>query len=152
MPPLNYTTKVPANKTVQEMQAALGEHGASAVTTMYANGLPTGIAFQLNTPHGPRNYSMNLDIAGMRKLLSKVCYDNNAHQAAHMTRQNFCSEKHASDVTWRVAREWLLAQLAMVAAAQVPVEEIMLPYLVMNDAGSTLREQYRQHEIRAITT
>jgi hypothetical protein len=68
-----------------------------------------------------------------------------AHGKAKMSRDRFCSRQHAANVAWRVAREWLLAQLAMVEASQVPIEEIMLPYLQVNET-QTLREAYRERE------
>lgn len=150
MPTLNYTTRVPALKTVGECQTALVEHGARSVTTLYSpTAQPTALAFTLTTPHGDRPYTLTLDIEAMRRQLARESRDKGAHSKAKMTIQNFTGEAHAADVTWRVAKDWLLAQLAMVAAAQVPIEEIMLPYLMVTP-NSSLREVYREREASAM--
>jgi hypothetical protein len=142
--PLNYSTQIDATRTVAEMQAALAGAGASAIGTTYDGGQPTGLTFTLPTPHGPRHYSLPVNVSGVERLLSRAA-DRGAHGKAKMSLQRFRSRQHAANVAWRVAREWLLAQLAMVEAAQVPIEEIMLPYLQVNET-QTLREAYRERE------
>ena len=42
---------------------------------------------------------------------------------------------------WRNARDWVLAQLALVECCDVPVEQVFLPYLTNRD-GQTLYEAY----------
>lgn len=144
MPTLNYSTVVDCGRTVQEMQAALAAAGASAIGTTYADGIPTGVTFTLPTPHGPRSYSLPVEWLPVQRLLIEQSR-RGAHSKAKMSRDRFCGRQHAANVAWRVAREWLLAQLAMVEARQVPVEEIMLPYLLI-EPERTLRQAYRERE------
>jgi hypothetical protein len=47
MPILNYTTKVPAAKTVAEIQSVLGSKGATHVSIDYRDGKPMAVEFGL---------------------------------------------------------------------------------------------------------
>jgi len=52
MPLLNYTTTVPAAKTVAEITAILARSGAQQILTRYDQGRAVGIAFAIEAPHG----------------------------------------------------------------------------------------------------
>jgi hypothetical protein len=47
-------------------------------------------------------------------------------------------------------RDWLEAQLALIAARMATIQEVMLPYLHVGDRGLTLWEEYRQSEQAAL--
>jgi hypothetical protein len=44
---LNYTTKIDADKTAQEITKCLSMHGASAILTEYQDGILSAISFQI---------------------------------------------------------------------------------------------------------
>lgn len=98
---LNYTTKVPAARTVAEVQALLGAKGAIAVATMYAAGRATGVQFVLELEHGPTSFALPVDVQGVRTALSK------ARITGGISRASFQSEEHAERVAWRVVKDWL---------------------------------------------
>jgi hypothetical protein len=49
-------------------------------------------------------------------------------------------EDQARRVSWRVVRDWLRAQLTLIEAGCATIEEVMLPWAVMND-GSTVSQK-----------
>lgn len=53
--------------------------------------------------------------------------------------------EQAERVAWRVAREWLLAQLAIIEAQMATLDQVMLPYLQV-DGQKTLYAAYRERE------
>lgn len=67
--PLNYTTTIPAGRTVAECQAMLADAGAGAVAVEYEARVPVGISFRLNTPHGRRDFTLPVNIAGIQSVL-----------------------------------------------------------------------------------
>lgn len=134
--PLNYTTKVPVSRTLAEVQAALAAHGADAVATTYTDGQPSGVRFQL---HG-HTYDLPVDVDAMHRLLA------GSRPNGGVSLTVYHSPEHAARVAWRVVKDWLEAQLALVAAQQVPLDEVMLPYLI-TATGRPLRSEWRDHPL-----
>lgn len=55
----------------------------------------------------------------------------------------------AANVAWRVVKDWLEANLALIAAQMATLDEVMLPYLHV-DEGRTLWQAYRERESLAL--
>lgn len=134
---LNYTTTIPAEKTVGEVQAMLGRSGASAVATTYDGGRPSGVNFQMTTAHGPATFALPVDVDGVQSALAKA---QRAGQIRSISRAKALSREHAERVAWRVIKDWLEAQLALIAASMAQLDTVMLPYLLVD--GQTLTDRY----------
>jgi hypothetical protein len=50
------------------------------------------------------------------------------------------TNEHAINVAWRVIKDWVEAQLALIEANQVKIEQVFLPYAITAQ-GNTLYEQ-----------
>ena len=146
MPTLNYSTKVPAQRTIAEIAAMLVRQGADAIATTYTDQLPTGLSFKLSTPHGPRAFSLPVDIDAVNRLLIAQEQSGEMRKSAG----KLTSRDHAASVAWRVLKDWVAAQLAIIEAQMATLDQVMLPYLHV-DGELTLYEQFRQSEQRAIT-
>lgn len=149
MPTLNYTTNIPASRTLGEMQALLADHGAAAVAVRYADRKAAGLTFTLPTPHGMRHFTLPVDVNAVHRLLVRQ-EDDGQFRAAAKKRGTYSSAAHAERVAWRVAKDWLEAQLAIVEAQLVTLDQVMLPYLHV-DGEITLYEAYVASEQRALT-
>lgn len=149
---LNYTTSVPTLRTVGEMQAMLGLAGATAVAVQYVDGGPAGISFGLRMPAGDvETFALPVDVDAVQRLLT-VQESEGKLASAKKARGSFTSRAHAERVAWRVAKDWLEAQLAIVEAQLVTLDQVMLPYLVLDHAtGTTLYDRYLEQGQRAIT-
>jgi hypothetical protein len=148
--PLNYTTKIQAAQTAGECQAILAKAGASSVAVHYEDGSPAGLSFALKTPHGMRNFTLPVDVTAMQAALVKAERDGMFAQTskgtkAHVGRNTFTNREHAENVAWRVVKDWLEANLALIAAQMATLSEVMLPYLHV-DEGRTLWQAYRERE------
>jgi hypothetical protein len=132
-PALNYTTAVPVARTTAEMQAILGKAGANAVATMYEDGKPVGMSFSLATPSGERSFTLPVDVPAVQKLLT-------AQKRQHSRVDDRPAQ--AERVAWRIVKDWLAAQLALIDAQMASLDEVMLPYLV-TAPHRTLREDWR---------
>ena len=139
---LNYSTKVPAARTISEMQAMLAANGASRIAVDYADGTPSGLTFTLPTAHGVRLFSLPVDVDAMHRLLVA---EDEAGRLASGTKATRSSLAQAERVAWRVVKDWLAAQLALVATKMAAVDQVLLPYLHV-DADHTLYQAYRERE------
>lgn len=142
MPILNYTTRIEVAKTAGEISALLASAGAAEISTRHADGRIVGMSFALITPHGERRYTLPIESAGIEEIIRRDKSPN--LRPMHRT------PEHADRVAWRVARDWLDAQLALIAARMVTIDQVMLPYLITRDDGATLYQVYRERETAAI--
>lgn len=142
---LNYTTTIPAEKTVGEVQAMLGRAGAAAVATMYDGGRPNGVHFQMNTANGVATFALPVDVDGVVAALAKA---HRAGQIRSISKAKALSREHAERVAWRVIKDWLEAQLALVAASMAQLDTVMLPYLLVD--GQTLTDRYLERGQRLL--
>jgi len=136
---LNYTTTIAASKTIGEMQAALAKAGASTIAIQYDGGAPRGLTFGLRTPHGPKVFTLPVDVGSVQRVLKRQ------RSAGGLSRAKFESAEHAERVAWRILKTWLEAQLALVQVQMATVDQVMLPYLHV-DGDTTLYAAYLERE------
>lgn len=140
---LNYTTQIAVTKTVGEMQHMLGQAGASRIAVDYEAGSPSALSFMLATPHGPRHFTLPVNVDAMHRLLVAEDKAGKIRSGARAARS---SREQAERVAWRILKDWLAAQLALVATEMVGMDQVMLPYLQVESSGLTLYEAYRNRE------
>lgn len=133
MPLLNYQTTVTASKTIGEMQAMLAKAGASHMGTSYDNGEPSGLSFTIPTAHGTRSFLLPCDPAAVGRVMDKQKVAPRANRTV-------------ADVVWRILKDWLEAQLALIETQMATLDQVMLPY--MTDAsGRTVYDLYASQQL-----
>jgi len=140
MPILNYTTSVPVDRSVSEIQKALARAGADSVSVEYAGGEVTAIRFVVRLGSVPIPFRMPCSIDGVLEALKK----------ARMP-QSKLTREHGSRVAWRIVKDWTLVQLALVEAHQAQLTEVFLPYVV-NDHGETLFQSFTKNAQKMLTS
>lgn len=143
---LNYTTTIPAPKTISEMQQMLVEAGATSIAIHYAEGRANGLTFQAPTKYGPQTFTLLVDTASVQKVLAKQRISGGMSQA------KFRSPEQAERVAWRVARSWLEAQLAMIKIGLASLDQIMLPYMHVGPDKTLYAAYQDQQDVLALTT
>jgi hypothetical protein len=141
--PLNYTTQIDPGKTAGECIGMLARHGADAIGMTYTDKKPAGLTFRIETAHGPRQFSLPVNTEGVFNALVK---SNRRGDIA----PRFASREHAERVAWRVVRDWLEVQLALVEAGVAELDQAMLAFVHVAP-GVTMFEAYRQNEHAALT-
>lgn len=144
---LNYSTTVAVERTIAEMQKMLAAAGAARIAVDYADGDPAALSFMLATAHGPRHFTLPVNIDAMHAVLQR---QENAGLLRTGTKAGRSSREQAARVAWRVVKDWLAAQLALVETTMVDVDQVMLPYLHVDDTGRTLFESYKATEFKAL--
>lgn len=135
MPILNYTTEVATAKSIAEVHQILVRGGARAIQTEYDKGVPTSVAFSIDTPHGLRYYTLPIKTGPVLSVLKR-----------QKVAPRFQTAEHAQRVAWRIMKDWLEAQLALAALEMVTIDQVMLPYM-RSDDGRTTYEIYRDQQL-----
>lgn len=133
----NYTTTISVNKTIGEIQGILSKHGATAIMTEYDNGNVTGLSFKIMTPRGELGIRLPSNTDRVLQVL-KNQKKNNAK-----VKDIF---EQANKVAWRIIKDWVDAQMAILETEMVEMEQIFLPY-VLNNKGKTLYQEFKENQL-----
>lgn len=139
---LNYTTEVPVARTIGQVQGLLVESGARSIMTNYDDvGRAIGMAFQFDTGFGIRSFILpvNADkVEGVLKRDRKVP-------------PRYKTPAQAERVAWRILKDWVEAQLAIIRTEMVTLDQVMLSYMQFAADGSTVYDLYRNHQLELTT-
>lgn len=136
MPILNYTTEITVDRTVGEIQKLLAGAGATAVLTEYAEGHLAAISFRILYEGAMVTFRLPARIDPIYVLLQ-----NDDSQRMRKAGRKYRSRDQAARVAWRIVKDWIEAQLAMVEAEQAEIAEVFLPYAQDPETGQTLFER-----------
>lgn len=143
MPLLNYTTDVPVARSIGHVQALLVEAGARQIMTEYDDvGRTVGLGFVVSTIHGMRQFVLPVNTDRVEAVLAR---DPRAAKRMKITPQQ------AERVAWRIVKDWLEAQLAIIQTEMVTLDQVMLPYMTSDDGRRTVYELYVDQQL-ALTT
>lgn len=133
----NYTTTINANKTIREIQELLSKHGATAIMTEYSNGNVTGLSFKIMTPRGEMGVRLPANTDRVLQVLRNQRKKNNKVKD---------TMEQATKTAWRIIKDWIDAQMAILETEMVEMEEIFLPYMINND-GQTLYQAFKNNQL-----
>lgn len=126
---LNYTTAISVDKTTAEIQAKLAKAKAHAIMCEYEDSIVTHIAFRVSTPHGMMMFRLPANANGVLKAM----------QRAKLPASK-CNKEQAQRVAWRIVKDWVEAQLAIIEAEMATMAEVFLPY-AQTDTGETVYQK-----------
>ena len=125
---LNYTTTISAEKTASEIQARLAKAKAQAVLCEYGDdGVMSAMSFRVLTKYGVVSFRMPANTSGVLRALTK----------SPSVPKRLKTKQQAANVAWRVLKDWIEAQLAIVEAEMADMAEVFLPY-AQDNSGRTM--------------
>lgn len=130
MPILNYTTSIDYDKTIAEIQVILVKHGATKITTDYEDKLPSAVTFCLEVKGNTLAFALPCNYAGVLKAMYK---DKKVERYR-------CTKEQALRVSWRIVKDWVAAQMAIVETELADMAEVFLPYAITKN-GTTLYKE-----------
>lgn len=128
---LNFTTEVNAEKTVGEIQRRLAQAGASQILHGYdPEGNLSELSFRIKTQFGEMAFRLPANVEAVQAILQRQFRSG---------RSRFTTREHATKVAWRILKDWMEAQLALLRTGQVTIEQAFLAY-AQNAKGQTIYE------------
>lgn len=129
----NYTTDVPASRSIGEIEKLLSHFGAAAVMKEFtSDGRVHSLSFKLQD----KAFKLPANINGVKKILYT---DVRPHHSKNGMKRR---DDRANRVAWRILKDWIHAQLSLIASGQAHPEQIFLPYLYDGKSKRTLYETY----------
>jgi hypothetical protein len=133
MPIKNYTTEVAEERTVGEIMGLLAAKGARTIQVIYDDrGRPSGVSFMLLLQEMPVPFRLPCNFEGVFRAIASGYKDRLARSRYE---RNPASHEQARRVAWRIVKDWVAAQMALVEAEQAALAQVFLPYCVMNSDG-----------------
>lgn len=130
----NFTTKIRIEKTISEIESILARFGAKNIYKQYNDsGIPFGLAFQVIVNGVPLGFKlpMNED-----KVLQVFKNEN--------LQQRYLNIEQARRTGWRIIKDWIDSQVAMMEVELVELEQVFLPYLYDAKLDETLYERMKR--------
>ncbi len=140
MPLKNYTTQISAMKSIGEIQGKLVAAGARSILINYdADRQPESLSFIVATKKGDLPFKLPANIAKVQKVLIEQLSSSNyrSYDRPYQEQRRKKAKEQAGRVAWRILKDWVDAQLAIIETEMVDIEEVFLPYFQMKD-GQTL--------------
>jgi len=135
---LNYTTTIDTTKTISEIQKILAQHKAKAILTEFNNqGEIIALSFKIDTSRGELGIKLPANVEAVYQILEIQKRKNSKIKA---------TKEQATMVAWRIIKDWVEAQMAILETQMVEMEEIFLPYMINNN-GQTLYESFKNNQL-----
>lgn len=125
------TTKINPEQTVGEIQSVLGKYGAAGIQMEYQDGEIKAVAFILNIQERRVPFLLPCRWEAVYKTMTGRMRKQRASRADEYVLQS-------KRVAWRQILRWVEAQMAMVETDMVKIEEVFMPYAVIDNKGTTL--------------
>ena len=136
----NYTTQVPVEKTLMEIQEILRKNGARAIAVEYDEaGNVKDIFFQVIVHEKELPFRLPAKAERVYQTLW------GEKQEWEQDRYGAIWRQQAERIAWRICKLWLEAQITHINLDQTKPQEVFLPYLVMPN-NKTLYEVMEEHK------
>jgi len=127
----NYTTEVTPERSIAEIEKMLALFGATAIMKEFT---PDGRVFDLAFKIQDKAFKLPAHVDGVKKVLFE---GSRPPTSKDIERRR---EDRANRVAWRIIKDWIHAQLSLIASGQAHPHEVFLPY--MFDGKKTLYQTY----------
>lgn len=136
---LNYTTTIGVHKTLGEIHETLATHGAKKVMYDYDdNGHIVSLSFSVSTPDGDRGVKLPANVTAIYEVLKQQ-----KKTGKIKTNPDYAQ---AERVAWRIIKNWVDAQMAILESEMVTFEEIFFQYQ-LNGKGQTLFQAWQHKQL-----
>lgn len=140
---LNYTTKIPSEQTIGEIQKMLTNHGVSAIMTDYDGPHVAAVSFKILIDNKPMAFRLPCNWKAVQEIFKAEAGNRNIWDDKRRSKIEEERKAQAIRTAWRIIHTWVKAQLALVEVNMVTVPQVFLPYAIMRD-GRTLSETVEQ--------
>lgn len=138
MPIKNYTTSKDAYESVGEIQAMLARKGAQRLMIEYGpDQRVVSVSFTISTPGGIQAVRLPSNVDATLEVLRRQKKTNSKVIATY---------DQAERVSWRILRDWLDAQLAILETEMVTIDQVLLPYFI-NRSGQSVYELFSNGQL-----
>ena len=136
----NYTTEVPVEKTLIEIQEILRKNGARAIAVEYDEaGNVKEIFFKVIVHEKELPFRLPAKAESVYQALW------GEKQEWEQDRYGAIWRQQAERIAWRVCKTWLEAQISLINLEQATIQEVFLPYLLIEEQKTLYQAMEEKH-------
>jgi hypothetical protein len=141
----NYTSTVPATKSVNFIEDKLVRHGAKNIMKLYKDGKLEGIAFIITIDgRGDIPFRVPARIKKVEEL-----FKNTVRRVTKNTYKNI--REQAERTAWKLIADWVDVQMSLIDLQQVELMEVFLPYAYDPIKEQTYFEKVKESQFKMLT-
>jgi hypothetical protein len=123
-----------------QIEVKLAKAKAEAILKEYdSDGIVSAISFRIKTEFGVLTFLLP---ANIQRIYQVVARDTQIPRSLRTREQ-------ASRIAWRIVKDWTDAQLAMIEAGLVDLQQVFLPY-AQDETGQTFCELMRERKFQRL--
>ena len=139
----NYTSEVPANRSIAKIENLLVQVGAKNINKQYENGSLTSFTFLIDLNGQTSIFKLPSKINSVFKVLM-----NEVKRPQSNTEET--KRKQAERTAWKIVCDWVEIQCAMIQLGQVELAQVFLPYHYNPKLDRTLWERVQEGELKLL--
>lgn len=132
----NYSTTIPAQKTVTEIMNLLIELGAVNFGIVKDNGIISAISFTLEV----RSFHLSFRVDARPNGVNRVLQEQGAER-------RFLTNSHCRDVAWRIVRDWIAITIATVQIGAIEPAEAFMGFMLAPKSNATFYEEFMSTQL-----
>lgn len=137
---LNFTTQIAAEKTIGEIYAILMKAKAQEISFENGNGSTTAVKFCIKFLENPLWFRLAPNVDGVYKAMER---DN--------VQPRYRNKTQALNTAWRIMKDAIEAQMAIVQSNQGEIAEVFLPYAYDLESGRTVFAHFKDNRQKQLT-
>lgn len=134
---LNYSTEKSAEDSISEIQRLLAKYDVTGVMTEYEGRQVSAVAFQISVGGRKMAFRLPCNWRAVQVVLQEYNenrgYRKSTYGGRYREKRIKDDDDQAIRVAWRIIKDWVEAQMALVDVNMATVPQIFLPYAIMKD-------------------
>ena len=126
----NYTTVVAEERTVAEIQTLLSMKGARSIQIDYDDKTrPSSVSFVIVIQEVPVPFRLPCNFDGVFRAMAREYSSPRARRHFENSSESMAQARRCA---WRIVKDWVAAQMALIEAEQATLAQVFLPYAVVS--------------------
>jgi hypothetical protein len=145
MPLKNYTSTVPAIRSIAYIETKLAAHGARKTMKEFSvDGRVIAVAFIMEIQGNEVPFKLPARVEACERVLQNSLSSRTRPE----TRKKIPAQ--AERTAWKILSDWIEAQMAMIELAQVEMMEVFLPYVYDAAKDQTYFQALKKANFKAL--
>ncbi len=139
----NYTSQVPADRSISRIERMLVEIGANNINKQYTDGQLKALSFLVIVNGNTLAFRLPAKV----DVVQRVLWDE-VKRPQSGTRQRIRGQ--AERTAWKIVCDWVETQTAMIKLEQAEFAEMFLPYVYSPELDQTFYERIKESDFKLL--
>ncbi len=137
----NYSTNISTAKTIMEIEDILSKHKATDIWKQYDDaGNIMALNFAVITDFGKMPFKLPVNVEAVKQILKS----EKKEKRINLSNQQVEDSQTAQRIAWRIMKDWIDSQMALVDISMVKIEQVFLPYAYDFNKNQSLYEAVKE--------